>query len=234
MLFRSKSFTQIVILGSTNFTPFMQLSAGDRRSVIEDLLDIQVFSAMNVLVKSKLTKCKEEESTLRIQIDAVKGKIELHKKHLDELKKNTKEIIDAKKQEVLENKTELTTLDAEYNQTQSNIDTMLVEISDDETTTKKFSKLNSLEAKIETNISKIETDIEFYNDHSTCPTCDQAINNKEEKVHSCTAKLKELNEGLEKLKVESDAIISRINTIKATQKKIQELDRKSTRLNSSH
>ena len=228
-----KSFTQIVILGSTNFTPFMQLSASDRRAVIEDLLDIQIFSAMNVLVKSKLSKFKEEESTLKIQLDAVKGKIELHKKHLEELKKNTKEIIDAKKKEVLENKTELTSLDSEYNQTQSNIDVMLVEITDDDATTKKFTKLNSLEAKIETNISKIETDIEFYSDNSTCPTCDQAINNKEEKVHSCTVKLKELNEGLDKLKAESDAVINRINIIKATQKRINELEQELVKLSTT-
>ena len=138
-----------------------------------------------------------------------------------------------KKKEVLENKTELTSLDSEYNQTQSNIDVMLVEITDDDATTKKFTKLNSLEAKIETNISKIETDIEFYSDNSTCPTCDQAINNKEEKVHSCTVKLKELNEGLDKLKAESDAVINRINIIKATQKRINELEQELVKLSTT-
>ena len=81
-----KSFTQIVILGSTNFTPFMQLSAADRRTVIEDLLDIQIFSAMNVIVKGKLHTLKDEAAHLKIQIDNTKDKIELHKKHLDELK----------------------------------------------------------------------------------------------------------------------------------------------------
>ena len=77
-----KSFTQIVILGSTNFTPFMQLSASDHRAVIEDLLDIQIFSAMNVIVKSKLHTLKDESAQLKMQIDNTKDKIELHKKHL--------------------------------------------------------------------------------------------------------------------------------------------------------
>jgi DNA repair exonuclease SbcCD ATPase subunit len=218
-----KSFTQIVILGSTNFTPFMQLSAYDRRAVIEDLLDIQIFSAMNVVVKSKLSNLKEEASKIKIQIDNTKDKIELHKKHLDELKKNTKEIVDAKKLEVKENLEQLDTLKTESDSLNDGIDKLLTDIQDEDLTSKRFNKLNNLEAKIEGNIQKLEKDIEFYSDHSTCPTCDQAINNKEEKVHTCNTKITELNDGLKKLKEESDAVLERINTIKSTQKQITQL-----------
>ena len=179
-----KSFTQIVILGSTNFTPFMQLSAYDRRTVIEDLLDIQISSAMNVVVKNKLHTLKDEAAQLKIQIDNTKDKIELHKKHLDELKKNTKEILDAKKQEVVENRTSLSTLELEAKQKEKQIDDLIFQVSDEEFTAKRFSKLNNLEAKIEGNIQKLQTDIEFYSVNSTCPTCDQTINNKEEKVRN--------------------------------------------------
>ena len=228
-----KSFTQIVILGSTNFTPFMQLSASDRRAVIEDLLDIQIFSAMNVLVKNKLSKFKDEESTLRIQIDAVKGKIELHKKHLDELKKNNKEIIDAKKKEVEENNEEISELEASYSNAQAEIDKLLEEIVDDDSSNKKFTKLNSLEAKIEANISKIEKDIEFYNENSTCPTCDQNINNKDEKIHSCTGKITELTVGLDKLREESNTVLQRITEIKSIQKKINELEQETIKYSTS-
>ena len=156
-----KSFTQIVILGSTNFTPFMQLSAADRRSVIEDLLDIQIFSAMNVVVKNKLNSYKSEAAQLKIQIDATKGKIELHKKHLDELKRNTKDIVDAKKKEVAENNTALETLATESTAKDSQIDALLLQISDEDASNKKFTKLNQFEAKIEGNIQKLEKDIEF-------------------------------------------------------------------------
>ena len=228
-----KSFTQIVVLGSTNFTPFMQLSASDRRTVIEDLLDIQVFSAMNVLVKGKLSKFKDEESTLKIQIDAVRGKIELHKKHLEELKKNNKELIDAKKKEVDENNAAITEIDAAYAQNQTEIDNLLNEILDEETSNKKFTKLNNLEAKIESNITKIQNDIEFYTSNSTCPTCDQAINNKDDKIHSCGDKIKELSVGLDKLREESNTVLQRITTIKATQKKIAELNKELVRLNTN-
>ena len=228
-----KSFTQIVILGSTNFTPFMQLSAGDRRAVIEDLLDIQIFSSMNQVVKTKLTQFKEEAGRLKIQIDAVKGKIELHKKHLDELKKNTKELVDAKKQEIVDNNNSLSELDVESTQKEKQIDDLIFQTSDEEFTSKKFTKLNNLEAKIEGNIQKLEKDIEFYSVNSTCPTCDQAINNKEEKVHTCNSKITELTEGLTKLKEESDAVLQRINTIKATQKELKSLEQDLVRINTS-
>ncbi len=228
-----KSFTQIVILGSTNFTPFMQLSASDRRAVIEDLLDIQIFSSMNVIVKNKLHTLKDEAAQLKIQIDNTRDKIELHKKHLDELKKNTKEIVDAKKQEVKENTASLSDLETEATTKETEIDNLLLKVEDEDTTTKKFNKLNQLEAKIEGNIQKLEKDIEFYSVNSTCPTCDQAINNKEEKVHTCNSKITELNEGLNKLKEESDAVLHRINTIKTTQKELKTFEQDLVRINTS-
>jgi len=228
-----KSFTQIVILGSTNFTPFMQLSAADRRAVIEDLLDIQIFSAMNVVVKSKLHTLKDEAAQLKIQIDNTKDKINLHKKHLDELKKNSQEIVDAKKQEVVENKASLSNLETEATSKEIEIENLLTQTADEETSTKRFTKLNQLEAKIEGNIQKLENDIEFYSVNSTCPTCDQAINNKEEKVHTCTSKITELTEGLTKLKEESDAVLQRINSIKATQKQLKSLEQDLVRINTS-
>ena len=228
-----KSFTQIVILGSTNFTPFMQLSAGDRRAVIEDLLDIQIFSAMNVVVKNKLHTLKDESAQLKIQIDATKGKIELHKKHLEELKRNTKELVNSKKQELADNTATLSEYVVESATIDGKIDNLLNQITDEEANTKKFNKLNQLEAKIEANISKIEKDIEFYSQNSTCPTCDQTINNKEEKVHTCTSKINELTVGLDKLKEESNAVLQRINTIKTTQKELKTLEQDLVRVNTS-
>ena len=221
-----KSFTQIVILGSTNFTPFMQLSASDRRVVIEDLLDIQVFSAMNAIVKTKLSKYKEEANTLKVQIDSVKGKIELHKKHLDELKRNNQEIIDSKKKELNDNKQELSVLASHYAEIESQINELSVAITDEETSQKKYSKLNVLEGKIENNILKIKNDIDFYSNNSTCPTCDQAINNKDEKVHTCNDKISELTSGLDKLRTESNNLLLRINEIRTTQNTINALQKK--------
>jgi DNA repair exonuclease SbcCD ATPase subunit len=228
-----KSFTQIVILGSTNFTPFMQLSAGERRAVIEDLLDIQIFSAMNQIVKSKVHDLKDEGAKLKIQIDTTREKIELHKRHLDELKKNNKEIIDAKKLEITQNKEQISTILFDVAVLEDKIETLLTDITDDEASTKKLSKFTQLEAKIENNIGKLEKDIEFYSVNSTCPTCDQSINNKDEKVTACNHKIGELNEGLSKLKKESDVVTERIKAIKGIQKEIQKLQQELTSKNTS-
>jgi len=228
-----KSFTQIVILGSTNFTPFMQLSAADRRAVIEDLLDIQIFSSMNMVVKSKLSSAKEEAAQLKTQIDNVKEKIELHKKHLDELKKNSKELVDSKKKEVEENKLALESLVTEAAAKETEIESLESQIVDEDSNSKKFTKLNQLEAKIEGNIQKLEKDIAFYSENSNCPTCDQAINNKDEKVHSCNSKIEELTGGLQKLKDESDAVLKRINTIKTVQKELKIFEQELVRITTS-
>jgi len=228
-----KSFTQIVILGSTNFTPFMQLSAADRRAVIEDLLDIQIFSSMNMVVKSKLSSAKEDAAQLKTQIDNIKEKIELHKKHLDELKKNSKELVDSKKKEVEENKLALESLVTEAAAKETEIESLESQIVDEDSNSKKFTKLNQLEAKIEGNIQKLEKDIAFYSENSNCPTCDQTINNKDEKVHSCTSKIEELTGGLQKLKDESDAVLKRINTIKTVQKELKIFEQELVRITTS-
>jgi DNA repair exonuclease SbcCD ATPase subunit len=211
----------------------MQLGAGERRAVIEDLLDIQIFSAMNQIVKSKVHDLKDEGAKLKIQIDTTREKIDLHKRHLDELKKNNKEIIDAKKLEITQNQEQIANIQVDVAILEDKIETLLTGITDDETSTKKLSKFTQLEAKIENNIGKLENDIEFYIVNSTCPTCDQSINNKDEKVTSCNHKISELNEGLAKLKKESDAVTERIKEIKNIQKEIQKLQQELTGKNAS-
>jgi DNA repair exonuclease SbcCD ATPase subunit len=109
----------------------------------------------------------------------------------------------------------------------------MIQVSDEESATKKFNKLNQLEAKIEGNIQKYEKDIEFYSANSTCPTCDQSINNKEEKVITCNHKIAEFAAGLDKLRGESDAILQRINKIKSIQQQLKSLEQDLVRVNTS-
>lgn len=220
-----KSFTQIVILGSTNFTPFMQLNASERRAVIEDLLDIQIFSAMNQVVKTKVHDLKDEAAKLKIQIDGTREKIDLHKRHLDELKKNNKEIIDAKQEEVKQNRESYEAISLEIVELEDKIEKLNNSINDDDKVGKKFQKLNQFEAKIDNNISKLEKEIEFYSVNSTCPTCDQAISNKDEKVTSCNHKISELRDGLSKLSDEMTSVNDRLREIREIQKNIQSLSK---------
>jgi DNA repair exonuclease SbcCD ATPase subunit len=229
-----KSFTQIVILGSTNFKPFMQLSASERRQVIEDLLDIQIFSAMNSVAKSRLSSIKEEASKLKIQIDSTREKIQMHLKHLEELKRNSREIIDSKRFEIEKSNAVLGNNNQQIQEIQTKIDELIASIVDEEQTNKKFTKLNAFEVKIETNISKLDKEIHFFKENSTCPTCEQTITNKEDKVHECESKKAELFVGLQKLKEENNAVLLRITRIKSIQKEINSLEQNLAGLNTSN
>ena len=221
-----KSFTQIVILGATSFTPFMQLSASDRRAVIEDLLDIQIFSNMNVIVKEKLSSLKDESNEIKIRLQNVKEKIDLHKSHLDEMKKNNQDMIERKQQEIANNNLLVAQTKSEISNTQVKITELLDTISDHNDMLKKNQKLTSLEAKIDANKGKLEKEISFYNDNDNCPTCKQIIddNFKSSAITECNHKVSELNAGLEKLKEEQNAILQRLNNIAQTNKTLQTLE----------
>jgi len=203
--FNYKAFTQIVILGSSSFVPFMQLSAADRRAIIEDLLDIQIFSAMNQVVKERNATLKNEATKLKSDIDSTVAQIEMQKKYIEEAKKNNQDQIDVKEQELKENQEQLEKLQNDSALIQKHVDTLLKTITDEKKVKDKNKKLSQFEAKIDNNITKLQKDIDFFNNNDTCPTCDQSINNKEEKVEQYTSKMNEFSEGMKKLKEEQDA-----------------------------
>lgn len=218
--FNYKAFTQIVILGSASFTPFMQLSASDRRTIIEDLLDINIFSSMNLVVKEKANTIKQRLTELKVEFDATNQKIELQKKFIEEAKRNNNEQVQKKQKEYTEQEAQVEKLQKDVTLMQRHVNILMSKIDDDAKVKDKQKKLGQLEAKIENNISKFRKDIEFYTKNNTCPSCDQPINNKEEKVHSCNVKIDELNQGLEKLTEEYNKVSARINEITETNKKI--------------
>ena len=223
-----KTFTQIVILGSSSFVPFMQLSASERRTVIEDLLDIQIFSDMNILVKEKLSTLKSNLTEYKIRYDTVKEKIELHKKHIEEMKKNNQEMIDSKKKEIEENETEIENKTAEAENIQKEINKLLKEVTSLDSLRKKNTTLASYEGKIQANKSKVESEIEFYQDNDSCPTCKQSIETKHKSkvIKECEHKIKELDEGLSKLESEKLDVSEKI-------KKIQKVNDEITKKQSS-
>lgn len=222
-----KSFTQIVILGTASFTPFMQLKAADRREVIEDLLDIQIFSSMNSVVKDKLSVIKNQMQEYKIRLEAVKEKIDLHKKHLEELKRNNNEMIAAKKAEIANSKHQIIELEAAGNELQSKVDVLLTSIGDETTFRSKHQKLSTLEARIETNKKKVEKELDFYVSNDSCPTCKQAIEftHKTTVMGECTHKLREFEIGLIKLQEEQNAVIKRLSEIARINSEIQSLGR---------
>ena len=210
-----KSFTQIVILGSASFTPFMQLNAADRRTVIEDLLDIQIFSDMNNVVKAKIAAFKNEIAELRIRLDSTKEKIELHKKHIDEMKRSNVAMIEQKQTEYDENVIAISDKLEEQKTIQDSIDILTEQVTDYLDMQNKNKKFIAFEAKIQQNISKTEKELQFYHDNDNCPTCRQNIVEefKEEIVGTCNKKIEEYNGGLEKLKREQETVTKRIREI---------------------
>lgn len=220
-----KSFTQIVVLGSASFTPFMSLAAADRREVIEDLLDIQIFSNMNTVVKNKLQTVKAELEELKIRLDNVKDKIALHKTHIDDLKKNNQELIESKQIEIANSKQQIIELEIQSTNIQNKIDALVTQITDEQTLREKNNLFHTYEAKIENNKSKKEKEVLFYKDNDICPTCNQDIqpSYKEKQIHECITDIQTFDQGLEELRQKREEVVARLSEISTINTTIQNL-----------
>jgi DNA repair exonuclease SbcCD ATPase subunit len=170
-----KSFTQIVILGSASFTPFMQLSAADRRNIIEDLLDIQIFSSMNSLVKEKMVEIKDSSSKIKYDMDLTAEKIELQKQNIEEHKKHNDAEIEKKKQEIITSETQIGHLQIDIELIQKHIDVLNSKILNKSAVEAKRTKLSNLENQLSNNLRKLDKEVQFYEDNHDCPTCKQTI-----------------------------------------------------------
>ncbi len=170
-----KSFTQIVILGSASFVPFMQLSSSHRREVVEDLLDIRIFSSMNGIIKEKIKGAISKTEEIHREELALKEKIEMQKKMIANIEKNKEEQIKSRedKIKVVQEEIEIITKDnAEINkkieEIQSKVDALAY-------SPKKTQKLTNLQAKVQDKIETEQQQIQFFNESSVCPTCTQNI-----------------------------------------------------------
>jgi len=210
-----KSFTQVVILGSASFVPFMQLSPADRRAIIEDLLDIQIFSSMNSILKEKTSTLKETMTKNKYNIDLTEEKIELQKQNIEEYKKHNDFEIKKKEEEIVESEKEIETCEKDIVNLQSNIETLLKTIEDKTPTEKKISKLNQLESKMDDNIKKNRKDILFYEQNDNCPTCKQGIGEefRNDQISEIEKKIDTQQKGLEQIKKEIDKLDNRIKEI---------------------
>ena len=219
-----KSFTQIVILGSASFTPFMQLKAADRREIIEDLLDIQIFSTMNGLVKERLSNNKDLTSTKKHEIDLTQQKYDMQKKHIDELKQNNDDKVKEYDAEIqLHNDTVSSLLSNVATLTSQTEELQLVVASKIDTETK-VKKITKLESQIESNLSKYRKDVSFFQTHDDCPTCRQAIADsfKQEELSALSTKVTECEHGLSELEKKLLEEQNKLNSINETQKLINQ------------
>ena len=196
-----KSFTQIVVLGSSTFVPFMKLPGGQRREIIEDILDIQVFSTMNVLLKDKMRGNNEELRDIDYQLDLLKDRIELQKQHMFSLEKKTQEEIDRKKEKINEYKnTELQGAE-EVTILTEQICKLNKEMQEYSKSSEKLSKLNTYLIKLTHKMNTCKKENKFFESNYVCPTCTQELSEefRNEKLKEGKTKVDEMNIGFEDL-----------------------------------
>jgi len=193
-----KSFTQIVILGSASFTPFMQLSASDRRAIIEDLLDIQIFSTMNGLVRERLSVNKESMIVKKSDIELLKQRYTLKKEHQDKLNEDKEVKVNEYASEIQSCGETIRTLHREIDDLERKKQTYTEVCSKIPENEKKIIAFKKVESKIESKISEVGTDRSFYEHNADCPTCRQAITLefKEGHLGNLLSKEQELTTGL--------------------------------------
>ncbi len=196
-----KSFSQIVILGSASFTPFMQLSAMNRREVIEDLLDIQIFSTMNVLLKEKVQENKDDLSDVAKQIAVQEKEIELHKEHLNEIRQDNNKKVKEYNIQLDALNVKLDDYVQQYDGITELVDNLKDSILDQNKVNKRADKMRDMEKQIKSKIKSVQKDIQFYKDNSTCPTCEQNLDEtfKSERIHLHENSLSELTNGIKLL-----------------------------------
>jgi DNA repair exonuclease SbcCD ATPase subunit len=196
-----KSFTQIVILGSSNFVPFMQLSSNHRREVIEDLLDIKIFSSMNLIIKDKIRQLKEEIRTLELKKESLKDKVEMQKNFIDELEIRGKENIKGRTEKITTLMNEVEIYINENSLIEESIFSLNKELQDISDSSLKLKKLGNLKGKISQKVSTISQEHKFFSENSVCPTCTQNIDEKFRlnKISESKIKVKELRNGYNEL-----------------------------------
>ncbi len=209
-----KSFHQVVVLGSSNFVPFMQLNPHNRRNVIEDLLDIGVFSKMNQILKEEANSIKDNLKDLAYQIDLSKNKVDTQKKYINDVKKITNEAITYKETQISTKRKEIEDLESENNELSIEIDRNQDGI---EAELKKLHErkqsLLQYSAQFRQQMATVAKDAKFYEDHESCPTCDQDIGSelRSEKMDQAKSKAKELQSAMGKLTEESTQVESSIS-----------------------
>lgn len=220
-----KSFSQIVVLGSSTFVPFMQLPSTHRREVIEDLLDIQIFSVMNGILKDKVASNKTEILDSSYKIELVENKIEMQEGYIEEQKNNNEKRINEGKVKIAKTETEKKTYNDLSKDLLEEVTELQLNQSDISAVKERKKKLEQIEFKLNDKINTLKNDIEFYSNNDDCPTCKQNIDHdfKCSTVDGKQETLQQTTDGFEKLRAEYDKINNKLEEIEGVQTRISGL-----------
>jgi len=223
-----KSFHQVVVLGSSSFIPFMQLPAGQRREIIEDLLDINVFSKMNQLLREQVTTIKDQVRQVTYDIDIVKTRIESHEKYIKDIQILTKTAIDTKSKKIAENRTAIEALNESNALLTTEVETKLPAAQEELSTLNgKQTQLVQYQAQFKQQMATVAKDAKFYEDNDTCPTCSQDIGAdlRAQKLETAKSKAKELKTAMDRATAESKNITEAIQRASDSLSEVQEWQR---------
>ena len=230
-----RAFCQVVILGSTSYEPFMHLRARYRREVVEEILDIRVFSHMDLLLRQKQGELSKAVVDVKHRYDLMTEKYELQKKHFEEIQNRDNTDIEDRREQLKENEQS----NYEYNQKLQLLNEKIIstkaEIWGSEKVFKKEKELDKLETKIEHKLEKEKRDVEFFEKNDNCPTCTQPIDLrfKQTEIYEGKKKISELEEGLQQLSAEMGKTQEQIKQYKVVEKKLNDLDIQVAKINTS-
>jgi DNA repair exonuclease SbcCD ATPase subunit len=229
-----KSFHQVVVLGSSSFIPFMQLPAWSRRAVIEDLLDIQIFSKMNMLLKERNSKIKDELSDINHQIDIYKTKMDSQQKYINNLQSINKDMIEQKRNSIEDHKTEINNLFEDSKEVGKNLTALITaEEKSQSVFMDRMSDIKTAQAQNTGKIKSLVKDARFFEDNDNCPTCEQEIDSsiKQVKLTAIKKDASDVQNQIEQIQKEV-AIAEREGT--EIKNKLNELRQRQQRINSNN
>ena len=219
-----RSFTQVVILGNASFVPFMQLSSRHRRNVVEEILDIEIFSKMNFMFRTKVQAQDELIKQSDFNSQLIEGKIDSQKKHIEDLSGNNQQFIDKKKLEIQKAQTDIGNYMLDIDRVSAEKTALQNEIIDETKINNKYKQLHNMEAKLENTCSKHKKDLKFFETHNDCPTCQQTIDEafKSTMIDKKKNKVVEIDSAMGQLVKEINTTETRLTKINETMVAIRE------------
>ena len=217
-----RSFTQVVILGSSTFIPFMQLKARHRREVVEEILDIQIFSLMNMLVKQRMKTIAEDMREMDYNVKLNQEKITLQEKYISEVKQNKEKLVEEKTSLISSNEEEVFSRNAENTKLKEEKDKWLSDIVDKDRVVTTINKLNNLKSTLREKKNSNAKMLKFFEDNDDCPTCEQPLNNSEEMIALKEKEVEKFSTALDELDDKITETKDRQTIIKDTIEKVRE------------
>jgi len=220
-----KSFTQIVILGSASFTPFMQLSLGNRREIIEDILDIQIFTVMNSILKNRMIDLKEELRTLDAIIEIGKQKVKLQTDYIKQLEEDQKKREADAQLAIIQSQANINKLQEEAEKLVKDLETLKESTRDEQTVSQRRTEMVTLLKSLTQRIDSARDQITFYEEHDNCPTCAQSLTGelKDTAIEKHSHKIEEINAALDSLNNKISEVETRIDEISAIKNSIADI-----------